>query len=147
MSLKEQLTADLKTAMRARDNQKRDTIRLLQAAIKQEEIDKQTILDDAGVQAILTKQAKQRRESIADFEKAGRTDLVAEETAQLTIIETYLPQMMSRAEVETIATAAIAELGVNDIKSMGQVMGVLMPKLKGKADGRIVNEVVRGLLS
>ncbi len=146
MSLKEQLTADLRTAMRARDVEKRDTIRLLQAAIKQEEIDSRTTLDEAGVQAILAKQAKQRRESIADFEKAGRTDLVDEEAAQLAIIETYLPQMMSREEVEAAAAAAIAQLGVSDIKSMGQVMGVLMPKLKGKADGRVVNEVVRDLL-
>ncbi|MCP4360782.1 MAG: GatB/YqeY domain-containing protein [Chloroflexi bacterium] len=147
MSLKEQLTADLKTAMRAKDSQRRDTIRLVQAAIKQVEVDNQTTLDDAGVQVVLAKQAKQRRESIADFEKAGRTDLIAEEAAQLTIIEAYLPQMMSREEVEVVAAAAITELGVSDGKSMGQVMGVLMPKLKGKADGRIVNEVVRGLLS
>lgn len=146
MALKEQLTADLKDAMREKDIDKRDTIRLLQAAIKQEEIDEQTTLDDAGVTAILTKQAKQRRESISDYQKAGRPEMVAAEEKQLAIIESYLPQKMSRAEIEVIARQTIAELGVTDIKSMGQVMGQLMPKLKGQADGREVNEVVRALL-
>ena len=146
MTLKEQLMADLKTAMRGKDTEKRDTIRLLQAAIKQEEIDSQTTLDDTAVQAVLTKQAKQRRESIADYTKAGRDELVAEEEKQLAIIELYLPQMMSQDEIEVVARDTIAELGVTDIKGMGQVMGQLMPKLKGQADGRDVNEVVRRLL-
>jgi hypothetical protein len=147
MTLKEQLTDELKIAMRAGDVARRDTIRLLQAAIKQEEIDRQVTLDDAGVLAVLQKQAKQRRESIADYEKAGRTDLIAEEQMQLTIIETFLPQMMSQAEVEQLARQAIAELGVTDAKGMGQVMAKLMPQVKGKADGRMVNEVVRRLIS
>lgn len=146
MNLKEQLMADLKTAMREQNTDTRDTIRLLQAAIKQEEIDRQTTLDEAGVAAVLQKQAKQRRESIADYEKAGRADLVAEEEKQLAIIENYLPQMMSRGEVEAVARQTIAELGVTDARGMGQVMGALMPKLKGRADGRVVNEVVRQLL-
>jgi len=146
MTLKEQLTADLKSAMREKDIEKRDTIRLLQAAIKQEEIDEQTTLDDAGVTAILTKQAKQRRESIDDYQKAGRPEMVAEEEKQLAIIESYLPQKMSREEIEVIARQTITELGVTEIKSMGQVMGQLMSKLKGQADGREVNEVVRALL-
>lgn len=146
MTLKEQLTAELKTAMRTGDVERRDTIRLLQAAIKQEEIDRQVTLDEAGVQAVLQKQAKQRRESIADFEKAGRIELVAEEQKQLNIIETFLPQMMSRAEVEAIARQVIAQLGVTDAKGTGQVMSQLMPQVKGKADGRVVNEVVRDLL-
>jgi uncharacterized protein YqeY len=146
MTLKEQLTADLKTAMRQKDTDRRDTLRLIQAAIKQEEIDSQTTLDDTGVQAVLVKQAKQRRESIADYEKGGREDLLAEEEKQLEIIEAYLPQMMSREEIEDIARQTIEALGVTDSKGMGQVMGQLMPQLKGKADGRVVNEVVRDLL-
>ena len=146
MTLKEQLMTDLKSAMRSGDTEKRDTIRLLQAAVKQEEIDNQVTLDDDGVSAVLQKQAKQRRESIADYEKAGRADLVEEEELQLSIIETYLPQMMSREEIETIARQVIAETDVTDIKGMGQVMGKLMPQVKGKADGRLVNEVVRELL-
>lgn len=146
MTIKEQLQADLKTAMREKDIEKRDTIRLLQAAIKQEEIDSQTTLDEAGVEAILSKQAKQRRESISDYSQAGRSEMVAEEEKQLEIIETYLPQMMSREEIERIARQTIAETGVTDSKGMGQVMSQLMPKLKGQADGRVVNEVVRTLL-
>ncbi|MCL4264079.1 MAG: GatB/YqeY domain-containing protein [Anaerolineae bacterium] len=146
MTLKEQLTDELKIAMRAGNVARRDTIRLLQAAVKQEEIDRQVTLDDAGVQAVLQKQAKQRRESMTDYEKAGRADLVAEEQAQLAIIETFLPQMMSQAEVEQLARQAIAELGVTDAKGMGQVMAKLMPQVKGKADGRMVNEVVRSLI-
>ncbi|HID53556.1 MAG TPA: GatB/YqeY domain-containing protein [Anaerolineae bacterium] len=147
MTLKEQLNEDVKEAMRSGDKEKRDTLRLLQAAIKQEEIDGQTTLDDAGVQAVLTRQAKQRRESIADYEKAGRSELAEEERRQLVIIESYLPQMMSREEIESLAAQAIAEVNASDVKDMGKVMGRLMPQLKGKADGRLVNEVVRGLLS
>ncbi|MBX3057258.1 MAG: GatB/YqeY domain-containing protein [Anaerolineae bacterium] len=146
MTLKEQLTNELKIAMRAGNVERRDTIRLLQAAIKQEEIDRQVTLDDAGVQAVLQKQAKQRRESIADYEKAGRPELAAEEQQQLTIIESFLPQMMSRDEVEHLARQVIADLGVSDVKEMGLVMGKLMPQVKGKADGRLVNEVVRSLI-
>ncbi len=146
MTLKEQLTDELKIAMRAGNVERRDTIRLLQAAVKQEEIDRQVTLDDAGVQAVLQKQAKQRRESIADYEKAGRPELAAEEQQQLTIIQSFLPQMMSRDEVEQLARQVIADLGVADVKEMGQVMGKLMPQVKGKADGRLVNEVVRSLI-
>ncbi|HFE66191.1 MAG TPA: GatB/YqeY domain-containing protein [Chloroflexi bacterium] len=146
MTLKEQLNEDVKNAMRSGDKEKRDTLRLLQAAIKQAEIDGQTTLDDAGTQAVLTKQAKQRRESIADYEKAGRPELAEEERRQLVIIESYLPQMMSREEIEQLAVQAIAEVNASDVKDMGKVMGRLMPQLKGKADGRLVNEVVRGLL-
>ncbi|MEJ2749933.1 MAG: GatB/YqeY domain-containing protein [Anaerolineae bacterium] len=146
MSLKEQLRADMASAMREGDNDKRNTLRMLLAAIKQTEVDDQVTLDDAGVQSVLSKQAKQRRESIADYEKAGRAELAANEQMELTIIESYLPQMMSRAEIKTAAEAVVAKLGVTDMKSMGQVMGQLMPQVKGKADGRIVNEVVRELL-
>ncbi len=147
MTLKEQLNNDVKTAMREKDTDTRDTLRLLLAAIKQEEIDNQITLDDAGVQAVITKQAKQRRESIADYSKANRLDLVEEEEKQLVIIEKYLPQMMSKEEIRAIAETVIAETGVTDAKGMGQVMGKLMPQVKGKADGRLVNEVVRDLLN
>lgn len=146
MSLKEQLRADMASAMRGGDNDKRNTLRMLLAAIKQTEVDDRVTLDDTGVQSVLSKQAKQRRESIADYEKAGRTEMAANEQMELAIIESYLPQMMSREEVTALAEAVIAKLGVSDAKSMGQVMGRLMPQVKGKADGRIVNEVVRELL-
>lgn len=146
MSVKETLQKDRIAAMRAGDTAKRNAIGLLLAAIKQEEIDGQTSLDDEGVLAVLTKQAKQRRESIADYEKAGRPEMMANEEAELMIIESYLPQQMGRAQIKAIAAETIAELGVTDAKGMGQVMGKLMPKLKGQADGRLVNEVVRELL-
>ncbi len=146
MNLKEQLRADMATAMRDGDNDKRNTLRMLLAAVKQTEVDDQVTLDDAGVQAVLTKQAKQRRESIADYEKAGRTEMAANEQMELAFIESYLPQMMGKEEVRTLAAQVIAELGITDMKGMGQIMGRLMPQLKGQADGRIVNEVVRELL-
>lgn len=146
MNLKEQLRADMATAMRDGNNDKRDTLRMLLAAVKQTEVDDQVTLDDAGVQAVLTKQAKQRRESINDYEKAGRTEMAANEQMELDFIESYLPQMMGKEEVKTLAAQVIGELGITDMKGMGQIMGKLMPQLKGQADGRIVNEVVRELL-
>ena len=146
MGLKEQLKSDVATAMKAGDTEKRDVLRMLLAAIKQTEIDDRVELDDKGVQTVLTKQAKQRRESIADYEMAGRKELADQEKAELVLIEAYLPQMMSREEVEKIAAAVVAELGVSGPQAMGQVMGKLMPQVKGKADGRLVNEVVRELL-
>lgn len=146
MSLKETLQQDRIAAMKSGDTAKRNTLGLLLAAIKQDEIDGQTTLDDAGVQALLTRQAKQRRESITDYEKAGNAEMAASEQAELVLIESYLPQQMGRDEIVAIAAEIIAELGVADAKGMGQVMGKLMPKVKGKADGRLVNEVVRELL-
>jgi uncharacterized protein YqeY len=125
---------------------RRDTLRMLLAAIQQEEVDTRRTLADEDVQAILVKQAKQRHESIADAERAGRVDLAANERAELAIIENYLPQMMSRDEIRVLATETIADLGVTDVKGMGQVMGHLMPQLKGRADGRVVSDVVRELL-
>jgi uncharacterized protein YqeY len=147
MGLKDQLKSDMAAAMKSGDNEKRDVLRMMMAAIKQTEVDDRVVLDDAGVLKVLTKQAKQRRESIADYEKAGRVELANQEKAELAQIEGYLPQMMSREEVEKIASAIVAELGVSGPKAMGQVMGKLMPQVKGKADGRLVNEVVRELLS
>ncbi|HSH04898.1 MAG TPA: GatB/YqeY domain-containing protein [Anaerolineae bacterium] len=147
MGLKEQLKADLKVAMIAKDGERRDVLRLLMAAIKQIEVDEQKELDDAGVLAMLQKQAKQRRESISEYEKGGREELAAQEKVELAIIEAYLPQMMSREEIEAVAAQAIADVGATGPQDMGKIMGKLMPQVKGKADGRLVNEVVRGLLS
>jgi uncharacterized protein YqeY len=146
MDFKERLRTDVAAAMRQGDAEKRDTLRLLLAAIKQAEVDGQTSLDDDGVQAILMKQAKQRRESIADFEKANRPEMVAAEKAELAIIESYLPKMLDREEIRDIAAKTIEELRVTDAKGMGKVMGRLMAQLKGKADGNLVNQVVRELL-
>ncbi len=146
MSLKETIQKDRIAAMREGDTAKRNALGLLLAAIKQEEVDGRTTLNDEAVLAVLQKQAKQRRESIADYEKAGRAEMVANEQAELTIIESYLPQQMGREEVAAIAAEIIAELGITDAKGMGQIMGKLMPRVKGKVDGRLVNDVVRDLL-
>ena len=147
MNTREKLTADMKAAMKAQDTQTRDTLRLVLAALKQVEVDGQQTLDEAGVQVVLAKQAKQRRDSIAEYDKAGRAELVEVEKAELTVIERYLPQMMSREEIVALVRPLMAELGVTDVKGMGAVMGRLMPQVKGKADGRLVNQVVRELLS
>lgn len=147
MSLKEQLKQDTNEASKSGDTQKRDILRMMQAAIKQIEIDDQVTLDDAGVLQVLTKQAKQRRESIAEYSKAGRDDLVGQEEYELGIIETYLPQMMSKREIEVLVKQAIADTGATSSKDMGKVMGKLMPQVQGKADGRLVNEVVRQQLA
>ena len=146
MDLKQQLRDDVATAMRAGDAERRDTLRLLLAAIQQEEIDRQVELDDSGVEVVLAKQAKQRRESIEDAEKAGRFDLVAQEEAELAIIEPYLPQLMTEDEIRPVAADVISELGASGVQDTGRVMGRLMPELKGQADGRLVSQVVRELL-
>ena len=103
-------------------------------------------LEDAGLQDGLLRQGEQRQESIAEFTRSGRPDYVAREAAEAALIESYLPQMMDREAIEALARAAIAETGVTDAKGMGQVMARLMPQVKGQADGRLVNDVVRGLL-
>ncbi len=146
MELKEKLREDMVKAVKDGDTQRRDVLRMVVAAIKQAEVDSRQTLDDQDVQDVLRKQLKQRQESIEDFTKAGRQDDVAKEQAESVIIESYLPQMMSRQEIEQLAQAAIAELGVTDAKGIGQVMSRLMPQVKGRADGRLVNDVVRGLL-
>lgn len=146
MELKETLRADLVVAMRGGDAQRRDVIRMLLAAIKQVEVDTRHDLDNDGVQDVLRKQLKQRQESVVDFEKAGRPNDVARELAESAIIEGYLPQMMSREEIELVAREIIDEMGGADVKMMGQVMSRVMAEVKGRADGRVVNEVVRGLL-
>jgi uncharacterized protein len=146
MDTKTRLQTDLNEAMKSQNTAVRDTLRLMMAAIKQAEVDNRRPLDENGVQEVLLKQAKQRRESIAEYGKGGRDDLVAKEQAELAIIDQYLPQMMSAEEVATLAQQAIAETGATSAKQMGVVMSNLMLKVKGKADGKLVNEVVNGLL-
>ncbi len=154
MGIREEISADLKTAMKNKDANTRDTLRLLNAAIKQLEVDGGKALDEAGLEAVLMKQAKQRRESITEYEKAGRNDLADPEKVELAVIEKYLPQMLSRDDIEAVAKEVIAETGADDPetggpKMMGAVMGKLLPKLKamGPADGKLVSQIVRDLLS
>lgn len=132
--------------MRSHESERRNTLRSLLAAIKQEEVDTRQEADDEMALAVIRRQAKQRHETIADAERANREDLAREAQAELVIIEEYLPKMMSREEIEAHARQVVEELGVTDIKGMGQVMGVLMPRLQGQADGRDVSDVVRRLL-
>jgi uncharacterized protein YqeY len=146
MELKEQLIADRKQAMLDGDNNKRDTLQMALAAIKQIEVDERKTLNEEEVQAVVAKQAKQRRESIADAEKAGRTDLAEREKGELAIIEAYVPQMMAEDQSRQIASEVIAEVGATSLKEMGSVMGQLIPRLQGKADGRVVSVIVRQLL-
>ena len=146
MSLKEKLQNDTKAAMREGQTERRDVLRLLLAAIKQVEVDSGKTLDDKGVEDLLMKQMKQRRESIADYEKAGRAEQAAQEKAEVAVIEEYLPKMMSRDEVQAIVAAAISHLNITSSKEMGRLMGHLMPQVKGKADGRLVNEVVKEMM-
>jgi uncharacterized protein len=146
MEMKARIQADMANAMRAGDAEKRNALRMLLAAIKQVEVDERRALSDADVVSVLTRQVKQLRESVADAEKSGRNALATQVQAELAIIESYLPQMISREEVRARAEEIIDQLGARDPKAMGQVMGRLMPELKGQADGRVVTEVVRELL-
>ena len=146
MSLKTQISDDLKKAMIEKDAARRDAVRVIQAAIKQVEVDSRKDLDDAAVMDVLQAEAKKRREAITNFEQAGRTESADSERFELTLIETYLPKQLTREEIEAEVKAAIAQTGVTSSKEMGKLMGVLMPKVKGRADGKLVNEIVRALL-
>jgi uncharacterized protein YqeY len=145
MSTRDKIMNDLKTAMKEKDAFKRDQLRLITAAFKQAEVDTRQELTEDDVIAILKKEVKSRQETIADQEKAGRDTSEAE--AEMTFLQTYLPEQMSRNEIEQIAKEVIAEVGATDTKDMGKVMGALMPRLEGRADGKEVNQVVRQLLN
>ena len=146
MSIKDRLKSDLITAMKARDELKVSTLRLVSSSIKNREIDERKELDDEGVLAVFTTAAKQRRDSIDQFEKGGRQDLADKEKAELVIIQEYLPQQLTKEEVAAFIKEAITETGAAGAKDMGKVMKALMPKVKGKADGKLVNELVKELL-
>ena len=147
MSLKTQLTEDMKTAMRAKDQVSLSTIRLINAAIKQFEVDERTEADDAKVISILTKMVKQRKDSAKIYTEAGRQDLADKENAEIEILNRYLPQMMSAEEIKTVVEAVIAETGASGIADMGKVMGVLKTRLAGKADMGEVNKILKAALT
>jgi hypothetical protein len=133
-SLKERITDDMKTAMRAGEKERLATIRLVLAAVKQIEVDERIAVDDARMLTILDKLAKQRKESIVQFESGGRADLVAKEAAELTVIQSYLPAQLSETELDAIIAEAIAATGAVTLKDMGKVMGVVKSKAAGRAD-------------
>ena len=147
MSLKTQLTEDMKTAMRAKDQVSLSTIRLINAAIKQFEVDERTEADDAKVISILTKMVKQRKDSAKIYTEAGRQDLADKENSEIEILNRYLPQMMSAEEIKTVVEAVIAETGASGMADMGKVMGVLKTRLAGKADMGEVNKVLKTALT
>ena len=147
MSLKDQITEDMKNAMRAKEAERLGAIRLLLAAIKQREVDERVVVDDAGVIAIVEKLIKQRKDSISQFEKAGRADLVAIEAAEMAIMQAYLPAQLSDAEVAAIVTATIKQLGASGPLDMGKVIGALKPQLAGKADMGAVSGLVKAALA
>jgi uncharacterized protein YqeY len=147
MGLKDRLEKDLRDALRNKDEQRKATLRLVLAAIKNAEIDKRGELEEGELLAVLSKQAKQRRESAAQFAEGGREDLVAQEERELEIIEEYIPAQLSEEEIEARAREVIQEIGATTPSQMGEVMRVLMPQMKGRADGRLVNTIVTAILS
>lgn len=148
MGLREQLMADLKEAVRAQDEVRKSTIRMVRAAIvNAEKAEGAGELTETDIQQVVIQQARQRRDAIAQFQQAGRDDLVAREQAELEILKLYLPQQMTEAEIEAAARARIEEAGATSMAQMGDVMRPLMAELGDRADGRIVNQIVRRLLS
>jgi uncharacterized protein YqeY len=146
MTLKERITEDMKTAMRSGEKDRLAVIRLLQAAIKQREVDERIVLDDAQVTSVLEKMIKQRKESIVAFEKGARADLVAKETAEIVILQPYLPAQLSEAELDALIAEAIAATSATTIKDMGKVMGVVKAKAAGKADMGAVGARIKAKL-
>lgn len=147
MSLKEQITDDMKAAMRARDSERLGTVRLLTAAIKQKEVDERIELDDAQVLAVIEKMIKQRKDSITQFEAGGRQDLADKERTELTVLAAYMPAALSDAEVQSAVTAAVAATGATGPQDMGRVMAVVKQQLAGRADMTAVSAMVKAALA
>ena len=147
MALRDRLETEIREAMRRRDQPRVDALRFLKNALQMAEIDRRKALDDAGFLEVVAKQAKERRESIRMFEQGGRADLVAKESAELAILEEYLPAQMGQEELRKLVQAVIAEVGATTPREKGKVMGKLMPQVRGKADGAQVNALVDQLLA
>lgn len=147
MSLKAKLTDDMKAAMKGGDKERLGTIRLVNAAIKQREVDERIVLDDTQVLAVLEKMLKQRRDSITQFEAANRTDLADKEKAEVAVIQAYLPAQMTPAEVDAAIATAIAESGATGPKDMGKVMGLAKAKVAGRTDMGKLSELIKAKLS
>ena len=147
MTIKERLNNDVKDAMRAKDKELLSTLRLITAAVKQVEVDERIEVDDERMLVILDKMSKQRKESIAQYEKASREDLVAQEQFELDILKKYLPEPLSAAEIENMAQDAIASTGAEKMADMGKVMALLKPSLQGRADMAQVSAMIKAKLS
>jgi hypothetical protein len=147
MALKDRITEDMKAAMKAADKERLGTIRLALAAIKQREVDERITLDDTQVLAVLDKMIKQRREAITQFQSGGRADLVAKETAEIGVLQGYLPSQMSEAEIDELIAQSIAATGASSVKDMGRVMALVKPKAQGRADLGLVSARIKQKLS
>ena len=147
MTLKEKLFADLKTAMKEKDAVKKDTVQLIRSGILQIEKDKKIELDDDAILDVIAKQLKQRRDSMPDYVKSGRTDLIEKLEQEIQILLSYLPEQLSETELEEIIRDTINELGASSIKDMGKVMGAVTPKVKGRADNKMVGAIVKKMLA
>jgi len=141
--IKEKIQDDMKSAMRNKEKQRLGTIRLIQAAIKQKEVDERISLDDTQVLAVLDKMLKQRRDSLAQYEQAGRTDLAEQESFEIDVIKNYLPQSLSAEELTQLIDNAVEQTGATSNKDMGKVMGILKPQVQGRADMKQVSELVK----
>jgi len=147
MTLKETLQKDLQDALRARDERRKAVVRMVLSAIQFAEVETGNDLDDAAAQEQIRKEIRRREDALTLMRDAGRADVVAEETAQLELLRAYLPQMLAPAELQVLAREAIAEAGATTPADLGKVMQILMPRVKGKADGRTVNQIARDLLT
>ncbi len=146
MSLKERITQDMKDAMRSGDKERLGNIRMLQAAIKQREVDERIMLDDTQVLAVVEKMIKQRKEAIAQFEAGGRADLAAKEKSEIELLQAYMPEQLSPAEVEALVATAIAETAASTIKDMGKVMALVKTRAAGRADMAAVSAIIKAKL-
>ena len=147
MSLKDQLAADLKSAMKDKDIVRKNVVQFIRAGILQIEKDKKITLDDDGVIDVIAKQLKQRRDSLPDYEKSGREDLIAELKTEMDILMGYLPKQLTREELEEIVKDAVEETGASSVKDMGKIMAAVMPKTQGRADGKVINEIARSFFN
>ena len=147
MSLQEQLKSELKTAMQAKDKARTGTIRLLMAEIKQKEVDTRTVLGDEEILAVLTKMVKQRKDSISQYEAAGRQDLADIEAAEIVVLQAFLPQPLSEAEIDTLIDSTVTQLAASGMQDMGKVMNALRPQLQGRADMNAVSAKIKARLA
>ena len=145
--LKERIVADMKAAMRDKNKERLQTVRLVLAAIKQAEVDTREVLDDAAVSAILDKLVKQRRDSIQQYDAAGRTDLADQERAEMAVIQEYLPEQLTDAEIDELISEALATTGASSMKDMGKIMGMIRPKAQGRADMGKISALIKSRLA
>lgn len=147
MALKERLAEDLKTAMKDKNTVRKNVVQMVRAGVLQVEKDNKITLDDEGILDVIAKQLKQRRDSLPDYEKSGREDLIAELKAEMDVLMEYLPKQLTRDELEAIVAEAVTATGASSMKDMGKIMAAVMPKTKGRADGKVINEIAKSMLS